>query len=224
MDRPHRSTAPRSRGRPGGDAANQRHALLDAAIALFGQRGIAATPLSAIARQAHVTPALLHYYFGNREKLVEAVVEERLMPLVGPVMAGVANLDADADPRKALPQLAGDMIRIIAAAPWLPPLWVREILCEGGQLREALLSRVAPGVAIKVAALTRRGQAAGLVNPDLEPQLLLATLIGLTIFMLAAAPIWRRLPGSADIDTEALTRHVLALLRSGLEPPHAITP
>jgi hypothetical protein len=146
------------------------------------------------------------------------------MPLVGPVMAGVAGLDADADPRKVLPQLAGDMIRIIAAAPWLPPLWVREILCEGGQLRETLLSRVAPEVATKVTTLARRGQAAGLVNPSLDPRQLMATLIGLTIFMLAAAPIWRRFPDSADIDTDALTRHVLALLRSGLEPPHAVTP
>ena len=223
MDRP-RSVAPRSRGRPGGDTVNQRHALLDAAIVLFGQHGIAATSLSAIARQAHVTPALLHYYFGNREKLVEAVIEERLMPLIEPVLAGAARLDADADPREALPRLAAVIIRTVAAAPWLPPLWVREILCEGGQLREMLLSRVAPDVATRIGTLARRGQAAGLVNPDLEPRLLLVTVIGLTIFMLAAAPIWRRLPGSADIDTDTLTRHVLALLRSGLEPPHAITP
>src|SRR5690349_17516020 len=48
----------RRRGRP--SAANAgpdvRERLLDAAIHLFSENGIAATPLSGVARHAHVTP------------------------------------------------------------------------------------------------------------------------------------------------------------------------
>jgi hypothetical protein len=82
---------------------------------------------------------------------------------------------------------------------------------------------VVPDVALRVRTLTQRGQAAGLINPGLDPRLLIVSLISLTIFTLAAAPMWRCLPDSAGIDTDTLTRHVLALLRSGLEPPHATT-
>lgn len=214
-------TTPRRRGRPStAESADQRRKLLDAAIELFGTNGIAGTRLSAIARRARTTPALLHYYFGSREQLVEAVVEERLMPLVGPVMAMARDADA-ADPRAALLRLAERFIAAIAPAPWLPPLWVREILCEGGLLREPLLTRIAPEVALNIHALVRRGQADGLINPDLDPRLLMVSLIGLTIFALAAEPVWRRLPDSADIDTATLSRHVVALLQYGLEPSHA---
>ncbi len=51
----------RPRGsRPSGD--NREH-LLDIALRLFSQQGIGHTSLNAIAREAGVTPAMLHYYF-----------------------------------------------------------------------------------------------------------------------------------------------------------------
>lgn len=215
---------PRRRGRPTAASADQREALLDAAIALFGEHGSAATSQIAIARKAGVTPALLNYYFGSRQSLLDAVIEERLMRLIGPGTAGIAQLDPNADPRQVLQQLVAGLIARIAAAPWLPPLWVHEVLSPGGQLREQLLERVVRQVAPKVRLLTARGQAAGLINPDLDPRLLLISLVGLSIFMLAAAPLWQQLPDSADIDADTLTRHVLALLKSGLEPSHDTPP
>ena len=56
----------RAPGRPAADAPDQRSAALDAALACFVRQGIAATSLRDIAREAGVTPALLHYYFGDR--------------------------------------------------------------------------------------------------------------------------------------------------------------
>ncbi|MDN5781912.1 MAG: TetR family transcriptional regulator, partial [Luteimonas sp.] len=67
-----------------------RGALLDAAIACFTAKGIAATSLREIATQAHVTPALLHYYFGDKAQLVEALVEERMLPAFDMVRGRVA--------------------------------------------------------------------------------------------------------------------------------------
>src|SRR6478735_8142904 len=75
----------RRRGRPatstGPGSDDARSHLLDVALKLFAEQGIAATPLSLIARKARVTPALLHYYFGSKDKLVDALVDERLQPL-----------------------------------------------------------------------------------------------------------------------------------------------
>lgn len=212
----------RRRGRPT-SGTDQREILLDAAISLFGERGIAATTQNAIARKAGVTPALLNYYFRGRPPLLEAVVEERLMPLVGPIVEGINQIDDDADPRQVLPRMIAGILGSVATAPWLPQLWVREILSEGGQLRQVLLTRVVPHAAAKVRTLVERGQARKTINPDLDPRLLVVSMIGLSIFMLAAEPIWRQLPDSTDIDHDTLSRHVLALLRSGLEPPHEMS-
>ena len=44
-------------------------ALVAAGLALFARHGIARISLNAIAKEAGVTPAMLHYYFSSREAL-----------------------------------------------------------------------------------------------------------------------------------------------------------
>src|SRR3546814_19733409 len=56
----------------------------------FVRQGIAATSLRAIASEAGVTPALLHYYFGDKAQLVDALVEERMLPAFAAVRGRVA--------------------------------------------------------------------------------------------------------------------------------------
>ena len=67
-----RTKAGRRAGRPSGDDQDLRRRLLDAAIAQFARTGIAATSLRAIATEAGVTPAMLHYYFGDKARFTEA--------------------------------------------------------------------------------------------------------------------------------------------------------
>ncbi len=209
----------RRRGRPatstGPGRDDARAHLLDVALKLFAEQGIAATPLSLIARKARVTPALLHYYFGSKDKLVDALVDERLQPL----SAALGQRLAEAGPnlRSALEAFVGALLELLSANPWFPQLWLREVLSEGGQLRRRLVERIAPPVARRVRELVQQAQAQGRLNPDIEPRLLLVSLIGLTVFPLAAQPIWRALFPSDDITTDSLRRHVLALLLRGLE-------
>src|SRR5690606_40200339 len=73
-----RSQRKRTPGRqPTADAVDLRERLLDAALACFAAQGISATSLRDIARRAGVTPALVHYYFGHKLQLQQAVVTDR---------------------------------------------------------------------------------------------------------------------------------------------------
>ena len=71
---------PRKPGRPRGSRPNaeNRERLIDIALRLFSQQGIARTSLNAIAREAGVTPAMLHYYFNSREQLLDVMIEGRV--------------------------------------------------------------------------------------------------------------------------------------------------
>lgn len=207
---------PRARtpGRPGGDAADLRAKLLDAAVACFARDGIAATPLRAIATEASVSPALLHYYFGDKAQLQDAVVEERLMPLFAELRQPLQQSGED-----VADLVAGFVIgigRLVAHHPWLPSLWVREVLSEGGALRELLVGRVAPQIPLMLAERFAAAQRAGRLNPDLDPRLLVVSLVGLTMFPAAGAPIWRRIFDADDLDADALRLHTLALLDRGI--------
>jgi TetR/AcrR family transcriptional regulator len=207
-----------TRGRPPAyKAEDRRSLLLDAALTLFARQGIAATSLNAIAKQAKVTPALVHYYFGNREQLVEIVLAERIVPVVDQLSQELTHYPAA--PLQAIYALARRMLAAMQDQPWLPPLWVREVLCEGGLLRDHLLQHIAPHMAKKVRQLAVAAQQEGQLNSALDPRLLIVSLIGLTLFPLAAAPIWQQLPGYKTITTEQLAQHMLALLAHGIETP-----
>jgi AcrR family transcriptional regulator len=204
----------RSPGRPGADGPDLRERLLDAAIACFVRQGIAATPLRAIATEAGVTPALLHYYFGDKAQLQEAVISERVLPAFSRLREPLMRSGDDVCGLVA--SFVQGIGMLVAEHPWLPPLWVREVLCEGGALREVLFERIGPQVPQMMTARFAQAQARGELNEDLDPRLLMVSLVGLTLFPAAGAPIWRRLLQADDLDFDALRRHTLALLDRGL--------
>ncbi|WP_142003985.1 TetR family transcriptional regulator [Amycolatopsis cihanbeyliensis] len=60
------------------DAAATRRALLEAAAALFAERGFDRTTVRAIASRAEVNQALLFRYFGSKDALFEEVMAARI--------------------------------------------------------------------------------------------------------------------------------------------------
>ena len=227
--RPSAPTAKRAPGRPAGrrreaaPGSDVRAQLLDAAIACFVRQGIAATSLRDIAREAHVTPALLNYYFGDKSQLQAALTTERLLPVLAQLREPLLRVGDDV--AALIAGFVTGVGRVAIAHPWLPPLWVREVLCEGGALRELLFEQVAPAIPQMMATKFAQAQARGEINEDLDPRLLMVSLVGLTLFPIAGAPIWRRLfaddPTTAALDFDTLRKHTLALLDSGLRlaPP-----
>ncbi|MBD9534864.1 TetR/AcrR family transcriptional regulator [Stenotrophomonas sp. STM01] len=201
--------------RPTQDAADLRVQLLDAALACFVAKGIAATSLRDIAQRAGVTPALVHYYFGDKPRLQQAVVEERLWPVMAQVHAGVQ--EAGQGVAGLVAAFVEGVVRAVAEHPWLPTLWVREILCEGGALRELMIERVGPVLPRMLVERFAAAQRDGQLNPQLDPRLMVVSLMGLTMFPLASAPIWQSLSGAQDLGAEEVQRHALALLTHGLE-------
>jgi AcrR family transcriptional regulator len=205
---------PRRAGRPAGVAPDLRERLLDAAIACYVRAGIAATPLRAIAAEAGVTPAMLHYYFGDKAQLQQAVVEERLMPAFTSLREPL--LRAGDDIAALVAAFVRGVGELVARHPWLPALWVREVLCEGGALRELMLTRVGPQLPHLLAQRFAQAQQRGQLDPALDPRLLVVSLVGLTLFPAAGAPIWRQFFEADDLDADALRTHTIALLDRGI--------
>jgi TetR/AcrR family transcriptional regulator len=207
--------ARRAPGRPAGEGVDLRQRLIDAAVACFARDGIAGSSSRAIATGAGVTPALLHYYFGGKDALLSAVIEERLMPVMQSLREPL--LQAGDNPRALIRGFVRAVIATAFAHPWLPQLWVREVLHEGGGLRRLMFERIGPLLPLAMAERFAQLQSQGLLNPRLDPRLLVPSLIGQTMFMAASAPIWRGVFDAGDVDADALCDHVLALLEYGLE-------
>jgi TetR/AcrR family transcriptional regulator len=216
MAAPVKRAAPKRKrraGRPSGDGQDLRAHLLDVAIAQFSRVGIAATSLRAIAVEANVTPAMLHYYFGDKARLVQALIEERLLPAVTPMRAHLERIGDD--PAVLIEGFVRGIGAVVANHPWLPPLWVREVLCEGGALREVLFNQAIPNLPQLLAQRFSQAQADGRLNADLDPRLLVVSLVGLTLFPAAGAPIWQRMFGAEGLGADVMLKHTLALLDRG---------
>jgi AcrR family transcriptional regulator len=188
--------------------------LLEAALACYGKVGIEAASVRRIAAHAGVTPAMVHYYFGGKEQLRDAVIDERLMPAAAMLRDRLRA--AGDDPRALVEAFVRGLSAAVERYPWLPALWVREVLSEGGALRELLISRLSGELPLLLAERLTEAQQRGSLNSALDPRLLVVSLVGLTMFPLAAAPIWRRIFSATDVDGEALCRHTLVLLDKGM--------
>jgi len=72
------------------DAETRREAILDAALAVFAERGYEAARLDDMAARAGVAKGTLYLYFKDKEALFEALVRGAVSPVLGKVGAAVA--------------------------------------------------------------------------------------------------------------------------------------
>ncbi len=220
-------SAPRRPGRPARpDNAVARDNLLDVATALFAAKGVAATTIAHIAQQAGVTPAMVHYYFKNRDQLIEQVIIERVLPVIAFVWAPVpletpASHDAAKLTHRVIVEIVTRLVQSASERPWLPSLWIHEVVNEGGQLREGVLRQL-PAEHIKAfGKLIAQSQQQGAISRGVEPRLVFLSVLSLTLLPMATANVWRRVwqadDGTApDIDNHAIANHAITLLTGGL--------
>ncbi|MCC6197564.1 MAG: helix-turn-helix transcriptional regulator [Burkholderiales bacterium] len=212
-----RKAPPRRRsGRPRlADGAAARDALLDAAVALIAERGVAGTSSAEIAARADVTPAMIHYYFRKREALLDAVVDERLARFVAAVFGSPLPETSARDLVTAI------VHRVYAAAarmPWMPPIWIREIVSDGGALRSRMLEHFPAQATLRLIDIVARDRKAGRVPAGIEPRLAFVTVAGVAMLPLAVRSLWGRLPGLAGLDERALETHARTVRTAGLAP------
>lgn len=146
--------------------------ILDAALALFRERGYRATRLGEVAERAGVSKPTLYYYFRNKDELLAEAVLRRLRATMAPLEA-LASQAAPASTRLRLvlrklwdayrtPEVAQGFRMVLGElateAPALFGLWVSEGLMHRWELVERLveegkgLGEFRPDADAKVAA------------------------------------------------------------------------
>lgn len=103
--------------------------VLQAAFALFLERGFAATRIDDIAERAGVAKGTVYLYYPSKEALLTAAVDELLLPRMVPLRALLAQSDQPAWPRlqqvfAAMWKLATDPQGLVASG--LPKLMIAE--------------------------------------------------------------------------------------------------
>lgn len=90
----------RERARKGEDKELRRRAIVDAALALFAERGLPGFSMTEVAARAGLVKGTLYLYWPTREELLLAVLEDRLWPWLDELDARLDDARAPAGPRK----------------------------------------------------------------------------------------------------------------------------
>jgi AcrR family transcriptional regulator len=193
-----------------------RDLLLNAAVELFAEKGVAATTFAMIAQRAGLTPAMVHYYFHGRDELLDAAVQERMLPLITAVWDPIRT--GEDDPAEMVRGFVERLLQGIKQMPWIPSMWIREVLNEGGLLRSRVLRYIPRERVRSFCEAVARGQTSQALNPNVDPLLLVFSSLGLVMVHCATLKFVGEIFQRGALTSEVLQRHITALLLDGLRP------
>src|SRR5688572_28878102 len=159
-------TETRAMRKPKAPAAN-RASIVAAAIDEFASRGFKGASMDAIAARTNTTRALINYYFGSKEKLYLAVLEQ----VYAEIREAESKLDLDhLAPLEAVRRIVEFSDNYYLTHEGFVRLVVAENQARGRHLRKsrAMLTLNRP-ISERLARVIARGQAEGLFRGDADP-------------------------------------------------------
>ena len=119
--------------KPRARKSDPRDRLLTIACSLFAQRGYDAVSTGDIATAADLTQSMVHYYFGSKENIWEAAIENMMRDFGARFPLDVKEL-RDLDPLSRLKILTRRFIRMSASDPNFSRIIIHENLSHSGRL------------------------------------------------------------------------------------------
>jgi AcrR family transcriptional regulator len=152
--------------KPKAPAAN-RAGMVAAAIDEFAARGFKGASMDAIAARTHTTRALINYYFGSKEKLYIAVLEQ----VYAEIREAEGRLDLDhLAPADAVRRIVEFTYNYYLAHEGFVRIVVAENQARGRQFRKSKAMRTLNRPIIdRLARVIERGQAKGVFRAGVDP-------------------------------------------------------
>jgi AcrR family transcriptional regulator len=163
-------------GRPRSEAPVAHAAIMDAVHALLQEKSVRDLTMEAIAKRAKVGKPTLYKWWPSKAALVLAMFNERLAGADHSPAARSAEAALRARVRKLIASLKGDFGKVMA-----------DLIAEGQSEPAVLRDLFDQHVSVRrraAVADVRRGQAAGEIAADVDPELMIDGMIGPIYFRL----------------------------------------
>lgn len=190
--------------------------VLDAALAVFGEKGFAATKVEDIARRAGVSKGTVYLYFASKEALMEGIVLRAVAPVAASAVEQMAGYEGD--PRLPISMLLNRLCGLLSDPKNLavPKLFLREAMnfpAIAQMYRRDVMEKVIP----VLTQLVAKGVAQGVFRP-VDPELTVRSIIGPVIAHLAMSEVFGIRPADG-LALERLIENHLTILFEGLTLP-----
>jgi AcrR family transcriptional regulator len=166
----------------GRDPERTRARILEAATTEFAHHGLGGARVDRIARRAGANKRMLYYYFGSKDALFLAALEESYTRIRG----AERDLDLEhADPREALKRLVEFTWSYYLEHPEFLTLLNSENLHKGRHIRRSKRVRELHSTLVEtLRGILRRGERAGIFRSGIDPVQLYISIAGEGYFYL----------------------------------------
>ena len=171
-------------------AYNDKHIqIIETAEKLFSTKGFEATTVRDIAEIAGINIAMISYYFGSKEKLLEAVFNHRM----GNIGMRVESLlkNESLSPLQKMEILVDEHIERVIHHSGFYKIMLCEQVINKNPVIIKLVSEIKMVNAQLINKLISDGQKKGDFKKDIDVVLLMSTLIGTVIQVLINQPFYR---------------------------------
>ncbi len=175
--------------------------ILDAAEALFAERGYEGTTLRDVAARVGLRTPSLYNHFASKDSLYAAVLERGIGPVLE-VLSESVDSGSEAFPDSSA--IVERMMELLSQRPNLPRLVLHETLAGGQRLTPMLRDWIAP-IFARAHEMVEAGPAAERWGADRVPQLVLA-MYHVVVGYFTIAPLYRDLNGQDLLTKEALAK------------------
>jgi TetR/AcrR family transcriptional regulator len=188
-----------------------RKAILKAALAEFGQQGLAGARMDTIASAAGVNKALLYYYFRSKEELYAAVLDDFFQRLRKRIDSA---LDTSATAGERILLYARAHFDSVAESPYYARLFQGEIM-NAGRDASSQLSHIVEGYIVPIATRVGAVLQKGIRRREfraVDPLQFAPTMAATIVFYFVSAPVIRRLRGVEPYAPEEIAQRRAAVL------------
>lgn len=195
--------------------------VLDAALAVFVEKGFAAAKVEEVAKRAGVSKGTVYLYFPSKEALIEGIVRRAVAPIAVRALPDLEQFEGD--PRLPITMLLTVLVQQLAQPDKIavPRLILREVMSFPSiaeLYRKEVLGKVMPALT----GLIRRGVETGKLR-KVDPELTVRSIIGPVLAHVALAEIFGIKPEGEGLGLDRLVANHLDILFHGIcaEPGEA---
>ena len=169
--------------------SEKRLQLLDTAERLFSEKGFDGTSVRDIAEEAGINTAIISYYFCSKEKLMEAIFEQRSLNIREKV--DLLLKDDSLDPLQKMYRLLDEYVEKIMQRKKFHRILLCEQVINQNPIIIEMLAKIKSRNLSSINDVIRLGQKKGLFKKQVDVPMMMNTLIGTISHMLVKLDFYK---------------------------------
>ncbi len=189
--------------------------IMETAEVLFADKGFNGTSVRDIAEKAHVNLAMISYYFGSKDKLLESLFDYRGEHVKLKLESMVE--DKTLGSFEKLDLLIDHYIEKIMNQQCFSRIMLREQVVNHTGITAELITQMKKRNQQIISKLIHQGQKKGEFKRNIDIPLMMATLVGTAGHIIATQPYYREINNLQSMSEEEFQKHMKKKLSQHLK-------